>query len=62
MLPFFSTNRAASIFFLMFTVINTILIVNMILAVFYTSYKTEVERTTIDMIRRKNSDLIDKLS
>ena len=62
MLPYFSESRGASIFFISFTVINTILVINMVLAVFYTSYKAEVERTTINMIRRKNSELLDKLS
>jgi len=42
MLPYFSANRFAAVFFLVFLFLNTILTVNMILAVFYTAYKTEI--------------------
>jgi hypothetical protein len=52
MLPYFSESRLSAIFFIAFLFLNTILIVNMILALFYTAYKAEVKKSTLKMMTR----------
>lgn len=49
-LPYYEKNRAAALYFILFQLLNTILVVNMVLAVFYTSYKAEVEKSTIQIM------------
>ena len=50
MLPYFEQNRFAAMFFILFLFLNTILIVNMVLAIFYTAYKAEVQKSTLKMM------------
>jgi hypothetical protein len=43
MMPFYKENRLTSIYFILFLLFNCIILVNMLLAIFYTFYRQEME-------------------
>lgn len=52
MLPYFIKNRWAAMFFILFLFFNTVLILNMVLAVFYASFKAQVNKDSPDRLSK----------
>jgi hypothetical protein len=59
MLPYYKHDKYADIYFVTFLIINTILIVNMVIGVFYQSFKDEIEKETHKIMNKSNDQLIE---
>lgn len=54
MMPIFKKNRYAILFFVAFLVINYFLLFNMVIAIFYYNFKTELQSTLKQIVKNKS--------